>query len=98
MPAAGIREVKNNLSRYVRKVKNGARISITEHGKVVAELVPPANRTAGHSRLDELIEKGVVTPARKPGPIPKLAIRNPLAPGTALAILDELRNEDHEWP
>jgi prevent-host-death family protein len=96
LQAAGVREVKNNLSHYVRKVKKGERIAITEHGRVVAELVPPTS--PAKSRLSELIARGVVTPAKKRGPIPKLAIDNPMPAGTALADLDDSRNEDHEWP
>ena len=97
---AGIRQLKNDLSHYVRQVKKGKRIAITEHGRVVAELVPPGStKTATRrTRYDELIEKGLILPAKKRGPIPPLGIKNPLPPGTALAILDELRNEDHEWP
>lgn len=94
---AGIRELKNDLSRYVREVKKGKRIAITEHGRVVAELVPPRVQPKP-SRYEELIAEGVITPAKKRGPIPKLAIDHPLPPGTALALLDEIRNEDHEWP
>ena len=99
MQAAGVREVKNNLSRYVRKVKNGARIAITEHGKVVAELVPPqakrANRT---SRYDELVASGMIRPPLVEGdPFggeewPAI----PLASGTWLQELDESRKDFDE--
>ena len=96
---AGIRELKNDLSHYVRQVKKGKRIAITEHGRVVAELVPPQTRKANRtSRYDELVAKGIIIPAKKSGPIPPLGIKNPLPPGTALAELEESRNEDHEWP
>lgn len=37
-----IRELKNNLGRYVRQIEAGMRIAVTEHGRVVAELVPHA--------------------------------------------------------
>ena len=93
--------MKNDLSHYVRKVKNGQRIAVTEHGRIVAELVPPGSASKGQrkrSRLDELVARGVLTHAKDDGPIPKLAISNPLPPGTALADLDESRSEDHEWP
>ena len=39
--AVGIRELKDNLSRYIRRVEFGDRIAITAHGGVVAELVQP---------------------------------------------------------
>jgi prevent-host-death family protein len=36
MERIGIRELKNNLSHYVRQVEGGKRISVTAHGRVVA--------------------------------------------------------------
>lgn len=40
MEKAGIREVKQSLSRYIRKVKMGETIAITERGIPVARLSP----------------------------------------------------------
>ncbi|MDO9536600.1 MAG: type II toxin-antitoxin system prevent-host-death family antitoxin [Bacillota bacterium] len=37
---AGIKEVKRSLSRYIRKVKMGETITITERGVPVARLSP----------------------------------------------------------
>src|SRR5437762_14243705 len=36
----GIRNLKAQLSAYIREVKNGKTIDITEHGQVVARLSP----------------------------------------------------------
>lgn len=36
----GIRELKTQLSKYLRQVKAGRTIVITEHGKAVGRLVP----------------------------------------------------------
>lgn len=36
----GVRELKSQLSKYLRQVKAGRTIVITEHGKVVAHLGP----------------------------------------------------------
>jgi prevent-host-death family protein len=41
MISVGIRELKNNLSRYVRQVAAGECIAVTDRGRVVAELLPP---------------------------------------------------------
>ncbi len=35
----GIRELKDNLSRDIRRIEAGDCISVTAHGRVVAELV-----------------------------------------------------------
>lgn len=36
----GIRELKTHLSKYVRQVKRGDTIVITDHGKPVGRIVP----------------------------------------------------------
>ncbi len=36
----GIRDLKAQLSSYIREVKNGQTIDITDHGQVIARLVP----------------------------------------------------------
>ncbi len=41
METIGIRELKNRLSKYVRKVEAGEVVIVTDRGTVVAELVPP---------------------------------------------------------
>jgi antitoxin (DNA-binding transcriptional repressor) of toxin-antitoxin stability system len=62
MTSTGIRELKNNLSRFVRRIEAGERIAVTAHGRVVAELGPPARttRTGRRTPFDELIAAGVV--------------------------------------
>ena len=40
MSTAGIRELRQNLSRYIDRVKLGETIEVTEHGRLVAALVP----------------------------------------------------------
>ena len=41
MKQVGLRELKNRLSEYVRLVRAGEHIQITDRGQVVAELIPP---------------------------------------------------------
>src|SRR5437762_5554228 len=61
MAAAGVRELKDNLSRYIRRVEAGERIAVTAHGRVVAELVPPeTTRQPRRSRWDELLAAGTL--------------------------------------
>lgn len=47
MEYAGIRELRNNLSRYLRKLKGGHVIAVTDRGQVVAELRAPDHDPAG---------------------------------------------------
>ena len=37
----GVRELKNRLSEYLRAVRTGERVLVTDRGEVVAELIPP---------------------------------------------------------
>jgi prevent-host-death family protein len=69
MTSTGIRELKDNLSHYVRRIEAGERIAITAHGRIVAELVP-AGTTSGadrRSRFDELVSAGIIRPALEDG-------------------------------
>lgn len=40
MEAVGVRELKAQLSRYVRRVRAGARVVVTDRGRAVAMLTP----------------------------------------------------------
>ena len=46
----GIRELKSKLSAYVREVRDGGTIVVTEHGRPVARMIADA------SSLDERLE------------------------------------------
>lgn len=91
----GIRELKDNLSRYIRRIEAGERIAVTAHGRLVAELVPPSTAsTAGRrNRYEELIATGVIRPALEGGdPLENWPdIRLPA--GTAAALIDDDRGE-----
>ena len=66
MTDIGIRELRDGLSKHLTLVKQGETITITEHGRPIARIVP-----VGPSKLDELIALGLVTPAKRPkGPLP----------------------------
>lgn len=40
MQQVGTAVLKNNLSAYLRKVKKGARLIVTDHGRPVAKIIP----------------------------------------------------------
>ena len=56
----GVRELRDNLSKWIARAKRGQDILITERGKPVARLTHVEESPA----LDRLIAKGIVTPAR----------------------------------
>jgi prevent-host-death family protein len=55
--SVGIRELKDNLSRYLKQVKAGERLAVTERGEIIAFLVP-AKRSAEYERMLSLIREG----------------------------------------
>ena len=46
MKTVGLRELKNRLAEYVREVRSGEDVLVTDRGEVVAELVRPGQATA----------------------------------------------------
>lgn len=57
----GVRDLKNNLSRYLDRVQRGEEIIVTEHGKPVARLMTIDEPT---DRLAALVASGVVRPPK----------------------------------
>lgn len=51
----GVRELRQNLSVYLRRVKEGEALEVTEHGTTVARLVPARTH---ESVLEQLIADG----------------------------------------
>ena len=60
MERVGIRELRQNLSVYLAKVKTGAAFAVTDRGKAVAVLKPLAAEDDAWQRL---VDDGVVVPA-----------------------------------
>jgi prevent-host-death family protein len=86
----GVRELRQNLSVYLDRVKAGETLEVTEHGYPVATLAPRVAERL--SIIDRLIAEGKITPAttdhRTLPPPPKI-------PGRPLSeILQEMRDED----
>jgi prevent-host-death family protein len=64
MKSVGLRELKNRLSAYVREVRSGEGVLVTDRGQVVAELIPPgqgSDERGVPSRLAALARKGELT-------------------------------------
>ncbi len=91
----GVRKLKDNLSRYIRRVEAGQRIAVTAHGRVVAELVPPATAavTSPGSRWDELIAAGILHPPLEAGDPFENWPDIRLPQGTAAELIDADRGE-----
>ena len=62
MISAGIKDLKNQLSRYLTYVKGGEDVVITERGKVIARIVQEnSQKTSLRQALLPLIEQGLIT-------------------------------------
>ena len=64
MKTVGVRELKNHLSKYLREVRLGASVLVTDRGEVVAEFSPPTRGLADTSLpagLLALAKRGLVT-------------------------------------
>jgi prevent-host-death family protein len=67
MLAVGVRELRNKLSHYLKRVKQGERIRITRRGSVIALLVPPPDRAESRRGLLKMVADGTVSwSGRKP--------------------------------
>ena len=85
----GVRELRQNLSVFLDRVKKGESLTVTEHGEPVAILRPLAE-SAG--LLDRLVAEGRVTPPSRshrqlPRPV-DMKLKRPLS-----ELLDELRDD-----
>ena len=56
METVGIRELKAHLSRYLKRVRSGVRLAVTERGRTIATIAPvepPANVDWAHQLVVE---------------------------------------------
>lgn len=56
----GTKDLKNELSRYLRLIRAGETVVVTDRGVPVAEL-RPIRRRSSQSALDVLEQEGIVT-------------------------------------
>ena len=70
MSTVGMKELKTRLTRYLRRIKAGEEVIVTERGKPIALLQPIQSATNVRSletRLAQLEAQGLLTaPQRKP--------------------------------
>lgn len=58
----GVRELRDQLRRWLDRVRRGEEVVITERGKPVARLI----RVSSPAPVDRLIAAGVITAAERP--------------------------------
>ena len=64
----GVRELRDHLSRYLDRVREGNELIVTDRGYAIARVVPVGSERV----LDRLIAEGLVTPpSRNKSRVPK---------------------------
>ena len=87
----GVRELRQNLSKYLKRVKDGEPLDVSERGRVVARLVPLGAGMEGYAEL--AAQFGATVPRKRLEDV-LASISAPGAPaGTTDAELAEGRRE-----
>jgi prevent-host-death family protein len=91
MATVGLRELRQNLSRYLAQIKQGETLVVTEWGREVARLTPSGPSDSPIARL--VAERGATMPR---GDLLERAAESNLPPAAgppSLEILDEMRED-----
>jgi prevent-host-death family protein len=90
MEIVGIREIRQNLSRYAQRARRGESFLITDRGQEIAQLTPAPGRATAVDRL--VADRGA---SRGQGSLLDVMeqLPTPIAGPPAGEVLDELRSE-----
>jgi prevent-host-death family protein len=64
MKTAGVAELKAKLSDYLKRVKAGEEVIVTERGKAIARVVPFTRSGPTPAEEEEMIRSGQLRPAK----------------------------------
>jgi prevent-host-death family protein len=87
--SVGIRELRQNLSRYIERVKAGESLAVTERGREVARLTPAGPKDSPIARL--VAERGATMPAGSLWDL--MPPGEPAGGPPSQQVLDQLREE-----
>jgi prevent-host-death family protein len=91
MDSVGVRELRQNLSRYLTQVKAGESFVVTERGREVARLTPSGPADSPIARL--VAERGATMPHGSLLDRINRSSRPPAGPPYSDELLDEQREE-----
>lgn len=82
------RQLRNESSKILERVKNGEILDVTNNGEVSATLIPPSS-----SPFERLLLAGAVRPAASTGPVDFTLLARTRLDESSGDILDDLRGE-----
>ncbi|MGO9265864.1 MAG: type II toxin-antitoxin system Phd/YefM family antitoxin [Candidatus Binataceae bacterium] len=98
MKSVGVKQLKSRLSEYLRLVRSGETVLVTDRDEVVAELRPtrrrPDSEDSLEGLLDSLAERGELTRTSQPKRRWTWKVKGLALPaGSANTLLSELRGD-----
>jgi prevent-host-death family protein len=94
METTAVADLKARLSRYLRKVKGGDEVLITERGVPIARIVPLVSGTQRAARRQRLTNSGAIRPGR--GSVRKALLKAPAGDPIGADVLAALLAERDE--
>jgi prevent-host-death family protein len=61
MQSVGVRDLKNRLSHHLKRVRAGARLTVTERGRPIATLVPVEQPDDDQAWIWRMVARGEAT-------------------------------------
>lgn len=92
----GLRELKNQLSRYVRQARDGEAVLISDRGVIVAELIAPrsdAKTGKATTTIEEMRRKGLLYAAGTNDPSLYPPLSRTVKRSSSSRLLDDERAE-----
>ena len=91
MKTTTVSQLKTALSAYLRRVKTGEEVLITEHGRPIARLLPIGNPVTLSAHLQDMEQKGLLKRGEKPLPADFWDLPRPADPQGAVrsTVLNE---------
>src|ERR1700750_552349 len=91
--AVGLRELRHRTGDVLARVQRGETVDVTDRGRLIARIVPVAERVPGPT-LAQLLESGRAQAARRPGYRPRMRARDgPNRLGDALVA----QRDEESW-
>jgi prevent-host-death family protein len=91
MDSVGVRDLRQNLSKYLALVKDGKSLAVTERGREVARLTPSGPPDSPIARL--VAERGATMPRGNLLERVDASDRPPAGPPYSEELLEEMREE-----